>query len=99
MTDKMTCPACDAHLSAIHRAFQEERPCPNCGLPHEAAVAVIGAASRGAAVELQRKYLEAEQRAARAEREANALRNKLKAIEQVVGQPSGDFDPARWDES
>lgn len=98
MAEKMTCPACDARLSSIHNAFQEGLPCPNCGLPHEAAVAVIEAASRGAAAELQRKYLEAELRAAHAEREANALRNKLKAIEQVVGQPSGDFDPARWDE-
>jgi DNA repair exonuclease SbcCD ATPase subunit len=94
----MLCPACDAHLSSVYSAFQDERPCPECGLPHDAAVAVIRAAGRGASEDLQRKYAEAEQRAARAEREANALRNKLRAIESEVNRSVAEFDPGVWDE-
>jgi uncharacterized protein (UPF0212 family) len=84
----MTCPACDAHLSSVYAAYQDERPCPECGLPHEAAVAVRKAAARGVSEDLQRRYTEAEQRAARAEREANALRNKVQGY-RVRGESVG----------
>jgi DNA repair exonuclease SbcCD ATPase subunit len=94
----MTCPACDAHLSSVYSAFQDERPCPECGLPHDAAVAVLKAAERGAGEDLQRRYTKAEQRAARAEREANALRNKLRAIESEVNRPVTKFDAGVWDD-
>jgi hypothetical protein len=33
MSNKETCPVCDVHLSSIWAAFQECRPCPNCGAP------------------------------------------------------------------
>jgi DNA repair exonuclease SbcCD ATPase subunit len=94
----MTCPACDAHLSSVYSAFREERPCPECGLPHDAAVAVLKAAARGASEDLQRRYAEAEQRAAQAEREANALRNKIRAIEAEVNRSVEQFDPGVWDD-
>lgn len=73
MAEKIACPACDAHLSSIYSAFQEERSCPNCGLPFP-----------------MRKYLEAEQRAVRAEREAGFLRGQLCAIANVLNCKQSD---------
>lgn len=36
MSDKMTCPGCDAHTSAVLAAFEDWEPCPYCGLSYEA---------------------------------------------------------------
>ena len=80
MADKMTCPACDAHLSSVLMAFEEGQPCPNCGLPAEAAVDVLAARKRGASEVLTQKYAAAETRAAKAEAEVRKLRAKLDRI-------------------
>lgn len=29
--NKLTCPGCGAHLSAVWQAFTEGHPCPSCG--------------------------------------------------------------------
>lgn len=31
MSYKLTCPGCDLYLSSIFRAYEDGRPCPNCG--------------------------------------------------------------------
>lgn len=36
VSDKMTCPGCDAHLSSVMRAYNDGLPCPNCGLSYAA---------------------------------------------------------------
>lgn len=36
MADKMTCPGCDSHTSAVLRAYDSGEPCPSCGLSYEA---------------------------------------------------------------
>lgn len=36
MSDKMTCPGCEAHLSSVLRAYNDGLPCPNCGLSYTA---------------------------------------------------------------
>ena len=84
MADKMICPACDAYLSSIAMAFRDSEPCPNCGLPAEAAVAVLAAQKRGADEALTKKYAEAETRAAEAEAEARRLREKLRRIKREL---------------
>ena len=35
MGDKMTCPICDSHTSAIASAFCGDEDCPYCGASHE----------------------------------------------------------------
>lgn len=37
----MTCPGCDSHTSDIRRAFENDQPCPTCGLS-AAAYELIG---------------------------------------------------------
>jgi hypothetical protein len=37
MSGKMNCPACHAYTSDVLRAYEDEEPCPSCGLPAEAA--------------------------------------------------------------
>lgn len=93
MADKMTCPACDSHLSRVLEAFNMGEPCPVCGLPQEAAVAVFEAQKRGVSDELQKRYLEAEHRATKAETETRMLRNRLAQIRQLMDQPDSDFGP------
>lgn len=36
MSDKMTCPGCDAHTSDVYRAHADGEPCPYCGLSYAA---------------------------------------------------------------
>lgn len=84
MADKMTCPACDAHLSSVLQAFREGDPCPVCGLPADAASAVLAAQKRGADVELVERLTKAEQRAGKAEAEAMRLREKLQRIKWAI---------------
>jgi transcription initiation factor IIE alpha subunit len=31
MSYKLTCPSCDTYTSANFRAYEDGRPCPNCG--------------------------------------------------------------------
>lgn len=91
MASKMTCPACDSYTSGVLLASQEGEPCPGCGLPAEAAAQVLEAQKRSVEEGLTRKYMEAEQRAAKAETEAALLRAKLAAIERVMQRDAEDF--------
>jgi uncharacterized protein (UPF0212 family) len=84
MPDTETCPACDFDHSSVLRAFRDKAPCPNCQLSHDVATAVWDAAARGATVELQRKYLDAESRATAAERALAAAQTRLRDIRTVL---------------
>ena len=58
MSQKMTCPACNAHLSSVYQAFENGEPCPNCGLSHEAAQEVLSAKARNADETLRARLTE-----------------------------------------
>jgi hypothetical protein len=80
MSNKAECPACDSYTSGIYTAFENGEQCPTCGLPAEAAAAVLAARERGASEELVQRAAKAERRAAAAEREAGRLRAALDRI-------------------
>lgn len=59
MSNKMCCPGCDSYTSAIYTAYQEEEPCPYCGLSHEAAKEIETVRESRATAEFQAKYEQA----------------------------------------
>lgn len=96
MSEKTTCPGCDAYTSSVFNAFEEWRPCPYCGLSAEAADAVTRARERKATADLAERILATEKRAGKAEREAAALRAALDRVRSALssclcGATSFDF--------
>jgi hypothetical protein len=87
MADKMTCPACDAHLSDVLRAFNEGRPCPSCGLPASAAEAIIKARKHHVEEETLTRLATAETRLAEALSENRQLRSKLDDVRAALDEP------------
>lgn len=81
MGRRMTCPGCGARTSSIVQAFVDGEPCPSCGLPHDAAAAVVEVKARQANEEVTRRAVRAEMRAAVAENELRLLKHR---VEQVV---------------
>lgn len=81
------CPGCENSLFEILEAFREGRPCPRCDLPADVARTVIEARRKGAERGLQEKYLEAVKRAVDAERECDALRERMRDIREAVHRP------------
>ena len=81
---KRSCPACDAHTSAIGAAFRDGEPCPYCGLPAEAAAAFDRAVTRGADEDMAQRAAQAEQRAAVAEARVAMLQARLDRIAALV---------------
>lgn len=89
MSDKMTCPGCDSHASAVLRAFEDCEPCPYCGL------------SWSTAAELEEKHRTVRQsraneemkaiaeaallRAGRAEAAAERLQRQVDAVRAALG--------------
>jgi hypothetical protein len=53
VSNKMTCPGCDAHSSTITQAFTTGEPCPCCGLSAEAAAEIYAIRSSRADEELR----------------------------------------------
>jgi hypothetical protein len=94
MANKMECPACKSYTSAILEAYVGGRPCPYCGLPQEAASAVLEAQKRGADEDLTKRMLDAEKRAAKAEHEAAELRSILRDARGAVAR-----EPRLWEEA
>lgn len=86
MANKAYCPGCDASLSRIREAFDDGQPCPNCGLPYEAAMAVEAARARGADEKLVERALAAEKRAGEMEAELRDLRGRLSEIRGVANR-------------
>ena len=86
---KRTCPACDSETSAIGLAFREGAPCPYCGLPAEAAEAVIEARKRGASEDILERMAKAEARAAVAENRLGNLVGTLATIARLADTARG----------
>ena len=87
MGDRMECPACENDLWRILQAYEAGEPCPECGLPADAAREILDARKRGADELLERKYTEALSRAMKAEGEAGELRERLKQIREFANRP------------
>lgn len=93
MSDKMTCPGCDAHTSAVYTAYGDGEPCPYCGLSHEAAYELIDIrqtvrVSR-ANDEVKAIAEEALKRAGRAEAENERLRRQVDAVRAALATEGG----------
>lgn len=84
MSNKMVCLGCDSYTSTVYDAYEVGSPCPVCGLSADATYAVREAQKRRADEELTAKYLEAEKRAGKAEKEAAVLRYRLDEVERSV---------------
>ena len=90
---KTTCPACDSETSAIGMAFRDGEPCPYCGLPAEAAEAVMEARKREEASELVlERMAKAEARAAMAERRLGHLLGTLGTIARMADSARGGLE-------
>jgi hypothetical protein len=87
MVAKMTCPACEAHLSSVLHAFEEGRPCPQCGLPSDAAVAVSKARRHHVENETVARLASAEVKLAQALRENQVLRDRLDNVRAALDEP------------
>lgn len=90
---KQMCPACDSETSAIGMAFRDGEPCPYCGLPAEAAEAVMEARKRGATEQVLERLAKAEARAAMAERRLGHLLGTLSAIARMADSARGGLEP------
>lgn len=90
---KQMCPACDSETSAIGLAFRDGEPYPYCGLPAEAAEAVIGARKRGASEQVLERMARAEARAAMAERRLSHLLGTLSDIARLADSARGGLVP------
>lgn len=90
MSRKMTCPACNAHTSSALAAFEEGRPCPNCGLSAEAALEILTVRQRQADEELKGKLEAAIKERDAAQRELRLVKARLERITNLVGRPLED---------
>lgn len=80
MSDKTECPGCGSYSSSILRAFDDEDPCPVCGLSADAAAEVFAARRRGADAALTKRYADAVLRADKAEARARQLEDVLHEV-------------------
>jgi hypothetical protein len=80
MSDKMTCPGCNSYTSSILLAFEDERPCPHCGLSAEATTELLAVREKVANDELKAKLTAALLRADKAERRVYRLEDALREI-------------------
>lgn len=98
MSEKATCPGCNAYTSSVFRAFEEGHPCPSCGLSADAAEAVEKARERKATADLAERLLAAERRAEKAEREARALRAIVAEVQVAVERCNCGGSAHGWEE-
>jgi hypothetical protein len=90
MSRKMTCPACSAHTSSVLAAFEEGRPCPNCGLSAEAALEIEGVRQRRADEELKARLEVVVKERDAAQQELRLVKARLERITKLVGSPLTD---------
>lgn len=90
MGRKMTCPACNSHTSSVLAAFEEGRPCPECGLSAEAALDILTVRQRCADEELKTKLETAIKERDVAQRELRLVKARLERITELVGRPLED---------
>lgn len=81
MSNKLWCPGCDSHTSALWKAVViDGEDCPYCGLPAEAIKLVEKAQEKNVSDELTDRFVKAELRATTAEAEARDLRALLSQV-------------------
>jgi transcription elongation factor Elf1 len=90
MSRKMTCPACNSHTSSVLAAFEEGRPCPNCGLSAGAALEIEGVRQRRADEDLKARLEAAIKERDAAQRELRLTKARLERITELVGRPLED---------
>jgi transcription elongation factor Elf1 len=95
MGRKMTCPACNSHTSSVLAAFEEGRPCPECGLSAEAALEILSVRQRRADEELKAKLETAIKERDAAQRELRLVKARLERITDLVGRPL-DEEESPW---
>jgi hypothetical protein len=80
MSEKMTCPGCDAHTHAVAEAHYADLPCPYCGLSATTAHEILAVRQRRADEGLKAKAEEALLRAGKAEGELRIARYRLHRV-------------------
>lgn len=86
MSEKMTCPGCQSHTSDVLRAYNDDEPCPHCGLPKSATTQVLAARKKAADADLTARYEELALRVGRAEGETVKLRNVVDQIRNILDE-------------
>lgn len=81
MSDRMTCPGCNAYTSSVLNAFENDRPCPHCGLSVEATAELLAVREAVANAELKAKLTAALLRADKAERRVYRLEDAIREIQ------------------
>lgn len=94
MSEKATCPSCDAHLSSIYRAFREGAPCPNCGLPAEVAAQVDAIRTRYLDDDRTEQLEDAIAARGKAEAQRDDYRRELVALHAELQRLLGKVDQA-----
>lgn len=85
MGRKMTCPGCNSHTSSVLAAFEEGRPCPQCGLSAEAALEIETIRQRRADEDLKARLEQAIKERDEAQRELRWAKHRLDRLSEVLG--------------
>ena len=80
MSERMTCPGCEAHTSSVLRAFSDDEPCPHCGLSAGAALEIMAVRATNATKAVKVKATEAMKEADRLRAENVKLRAIVERI-------------------
>lgn len=84
MSDKQTCPGCDAYTSSVLQAFRDGERCPYCGLSAGAANEILAVQEKRADEELKEQLADAIKRREDAERKAARLERQLAAVRRAL---------------
>jgi uncharacterized Zn finger protein (UPF0148 family) len=82
--NKMHCPGCGSWTSDLLRAYQEDMPCPHCGLSAEAIAEITEVRQRVADEELKKRYEETLVKLGRAETELAKARYRLSRVREAL---------------
>lgn len=97
MSDKMTCPGCEAHSSTVLNRFRNGDPCSFCGLSAEAALEIMEVREKRADAELKARLVDALKRADKAEDQVRRLRNLLTSVIDQAQEAAKEMDnPEPW---
>lgn len=104
MSEKMTCPGCDARLSSVLYAFQNGDPCPVCGLSAAAALEIQSVRNVQADSRLKERLEKAITERDAAQRERDWAKTRLAHVEGELDEllsrlrkPLEDEAPPRQD--
>lgn len=84
MADKTLCPACQSYTSGIRQAFNNDEPCPVCGLAAATAAEIDAIQTRRADEQIKAELEAALVRAGKAETQVQILAAKLAMVSQEL---------------